>query len=82
MVHSIVKSLELESKPLLEYLKYRYLGEQNTLPIIITTGLDSMQEETLLSVLKTHKKDIGWTIIDIKGINPALCQHKIRLEEV
>ncbi|KAA3483038.1 Retrotransposon gag protein [Gossypium australe] len=27
-----------------------------------------------------HKKVIGWTIVDIKGINPVFCQHKIRLK--
>lgn len=31
------------------------------------------QEVALLSILKAQKKAIGWTIIDIKGINPALC---------
>ncbi|KAJ9551837.1 LOW QUALITY PROTEIN: hypothetical protein OSB04_015882 [Centaurea solstitialis] len=30
--------------------------------------------------IKRHKKAIGWTIADIKGISPSLCQHKINLE--
>jgi len=28
-----------------------------------------------------HKKALGWTIVDIKGISPLICTHKIYLEE-
>ncbi|KAA3466093.1 Transposon Ty3-G Gag-Pol polyprotein [Gossypium australe] len=39
------------------------------------------KKKTLLEVLKTHKKAIGWTMTDIKGTSPILCQHRIRVEE-
>ncbi|KAA3462068.1 Retrotransposon gag protein [Gossypium australe] len=81
MVPFVIKPPKLELKPLPEHLKYRYLGEQNTLPVIIFVGLDANQKEALLNVLKMHKKAIGWMVANIKGINPAFCQHKIRLEE-
>jgi hypothetical protein len=32
-------------------------------------------------VLKEHKEAIGWSMGDIKGINPAMVMHKIHLEE-
>ncbi|XP_071918729.1 uncharacterized protein [Coffea arabica] len=39
------------------------------------------EEEKLIQVLREHKKVIGWTIADIKGISPSICMHRIRLEE-
>ncbi|MDD0148567.1 hypothetical protein PSY31_23040, partial [Shigella flexneri] len=35
----------------------------------------------MIRVLKDHKKAIGWSLADIKGISPAFCMHKILLEE-
>src|SRR4030067_2158510 len=35
----------------------------------------------LLDVLKKYPKAIGYTIEDIKGINPSLCMHRILLED-
>ena len=35
----------------------------------------------MLRVLKEHKKSLGWTIADIKGINPSNCTHKILMKE-
>ena len=32
-------------------------------------------------MLVTHKKAMGWTIADIKGISPSVCMHKILLED-
>ena len=34
-----------------------------------------------MGILKEHKEAIGWTIADIKGINPVDCMHRIYLEE-
>ena len=34
-----------------------------------------------MDVLRENKEAIGWTIEDIKGINPSLVMHKIHLEE-
>ncbi|KAA3487123.1 Transposon Ty3-I Gag-Pol polyprotein [Gossypium australe] len=38
-------------------------------------------EEQLIEVLKKFKKTIGWTLVDIRGISPSFCMHKIILEE-
>ncbi|KAL4368037.1 hypothetical protein GQ457_05G023060 [Hibiscus cannabinus] len=39
------------------------------------------QEERLIATLRQHKEAFGWTIADIKGISPAICMHKILLED-
>jgi hypothetical protein len=70
-----------ELKPLPDNLKYKFLGPAESLPVIIALDLIDAQEEELLGVLRKHKEAIGWTIDDIKGINPSLVMHKIHLEE-
>ena len=34
-----------------------------------------------MEILRTHKTTIGWTIEDIKGINPLIFTHRIHVEE-
>jgi hypothetical protein len=70
-----------ELKPLLDKLKYAFLGSNDTLPVIITSDLQKDQEDSLLEVLKEHEKAIRWTIADLKGIDPSICMHRIHLEE-
>ena len=72
---------KVELKPLLEELKYAYFGEKQTYPVVISSTLTSDQEGKLLYVLKKHKYAIGWTLNDIKGINPLICTQRINLEE-
>ncbi|KAL4312655.1 hypothetical protein GQ457_01G020160 [Hibiscus cannabinus] len=62
-------------------LKYVYLGENETLPVIISSKLHAAQEKRLIATLRQHKEALGWTIADIKGINPTICMHKILLED-
>ncbi|WP_171951667.1 hypothetical protein, partial [Proteus mirabilis] len=64
LLPSIVQAPELEWKPLPEHLKYVYLGEKETLPVIIAKHLTQTQEEKLVEVLRIHKTAIGWTIAD------------------
>ena len=61
---------KLELKPLLSHLKYAFLGVEETFPVIISSSLESEQENKLLEILRTHKTATGWTIADIKGISP------------
>ncbi|KAL4385781.1 hypothetical protein GQ457_15G018480 [Hibiscus cannabinus] len=39
------------------------------------------QEERLIATLRQHKEALGWTIADIKGINPTICMNKILLDD-
>jgi len=57
------------------------LDDSKSFPVIISSSLADEQEEKLLSVLKKHKKAIGWTLVDISGISPSICMHRINLEE-
>lgn len=79
---SLVKKppkMELKQQP--EHLKYAYLGELETLPVIIASKLTKVEEKKLLRVLKEHKMTLGWTIADIKGISHSMCMHHIFLED-
>ena len=78
---SIEKPPIVEEKQLPNHLRYAYLGEESTLPVIISSSLSNMEEEKLLKILKEHKEAIGWSLANIKGIRPSMCMHKILLEE-
>ncbi|KAJ9557173.1 LOW QUALITY PROTEIN: hypothetical protein OSB04_011787 [Centaurea solstitialis] len=78
---SRVSPPDLELKQLPSHLKYAFLGDQENLPVIISSTLEMHQEEKLVEMLKSHTKAIGWTIADLKGITPSICQHKIILED-
>jgi len=80
-VPSVIEPPELELKPSPETKKYSFLGELETLPVIISSHLDKDQEGKLLYILGEHKDAIGWTIADIKGITPSMVMHQINLEE-
>ncbi|XP_068305070.1 uncharacterized protein [Pyrus communis] len=81
LLPSIVQPPTLELKPLPSHLKYVFLGEDQTLPVIISSSLTAQEEDKLIRVLKEHKPAIGWTLADIKGISPTTCMHRILLEE-
>ena len=50
-------------------------------PVIISANLSEHQEKKLLKTLKKHHAAIGYTLDDLKGISPTLCQQKIKLEK-
>jgi len=62
-------------------MKYVFLEENETKPVVISNGLTAEEENMLEEVLKRHREAIGWHISDLKGINPAYCIHKIMMEE-
>ncbi|KAH9716328.1 hypothetical protein KPL71_021425 [Citrus sinensis] len=81
LLPSILQAPKIELKPLPSHLKYMFLGDGETLPVIISSKLSTLEEEKLIRVLKDYKKAIGWTIVDIKWISPSMCMHRILLEE-
>ncbi|KAL2235382.1 UNVERIFIED_CONTAM: hypothetical protein Sindi_1270400 [Sesamum indicum] len=81
IVPSILQAPTLELKELPEHLKYAFLGENKTLPVIISSKLIDLEEEKLIRVLCEFREAIGWTIADIKGLSPSICMHRILLEE-
>lgn len=81
LLPSIVQAPKLVLKPLPNHLKYAFLGEEETLLVIISNKLSTLEEEKLIPVLRDYKEAIGWTIANIKGLSPSTCMHKILLEE-
>jgi len=69
-----------ELKKLPDTLKYAYLDEEKIYHVIISANLSEHEEKKLLKTLQKHRAAIGYTLDDLKGISPTLCQHKINLE--
>nr|GEX30021.1 reverse transcriptase domain-containing protein [Tanacetum cinerariifolium] len=78
---SVEEPPELELKELPSHLEYAYLEGKDKLPVIIAKDLKVDEKEALLKALKSNKRAIAWKIIDIKGIDPRFCTHKILMEE-
>ncbi|XP_035844516.1 uncharacterized protein LOC118491142 [Helianthus annuus] len=72
---------QVELKTLPKHLKYAFVGDNNTLPVIIASNLSLEQEKALMEVLIANRAAIGWTIADLKGISPSIVMHKIITEE-
>jgi len=47
----------------------------------VNANLNATQIDYLLRVLRKHRKAIGYTLDDLKGINTSLCMHKILMED-
>ena len=80
-VPSIKKAPQFEQKQLPEHLQYAYLGNSSTLSVIISASLTEAQEDKMLRVLRDHIAAIGWSLDDLKGIQPSMCLHRILLED-
>ena len=71
----------LELKTLPSTLKYAFLDEEQAKPVIISSNLDMKKEEQLLEVLRQTEEAIGWTLTDLKGLDPSPCTYRIFLED-
>lgn len=56
---SIEEAPKLELKPLSAHLCNAYLGSAETLLLIISSSLNTLQEEKQLRMLREHKRSIG-----------------------
>ena len=72
-------SLELKTLP--STLKYALLDEEKEKPVIISSKQDIKQEKQLLDVLRRNEEAIGWTLTELKGLDPSLCTHRIFLQD-
>ena len=63
-------SLELKTLP--STLKYAFLDEEKAKLVIISSKLDIKQEQKLLEVLRRNEEAIGWTLTELKGLDPSL----------
>ena len=76
---SIEEDPKLELKALPPHLKYEFLRNGDTLPVIIASDLNEQQVENLVKVQKKFNRAIVWTIVEIIGIPAGICSHKIQL---
>jgi hypothetical protein len=67
-------------KPLPGDLKYAFIDDKKTYPIIISSKLSRKEEERLLEILRKHQGVIGYTLDDLKGISPTICHYAINME--
>jgi hypothetical protein len=67
-------------KPLPDDLKYAYIDDKKIYPVIISSKLSRKEEERLLEILRKHRGAIGYTLDDLIGIFPTICQHAINME--
>ncbi|KAK1632094.1 hypothetical protein QYE76_006409 [Lolium multiflorum] len=62
-----------------------HLANRETIsPIGIVRDVEVLcefEEERLLEILKKHRGAIGYTLDDLKGISPSICQHAINMED-
>jgi hypothetical protein len=72
---------EVDLKPFPKGLKYDFLGPGKTYPVIVSDELSPEENEKLLILLKKHRKVIGYSINDLKGLSPAFCTHRIPMED-
>ncbi len=70
----------LELKPLPEGLRYAFLHNDREAPIIISDKLSEDETQRLLSMLEKHRVVLGYSLQDLRGINPALCTHRIPID--
>ncbi|XP_058208149.1 uncharacterized protein LOC131321158 [Rhododendron vialii] len=81
VIPSSVEPPTLDLKPLSDTLKYAYLGDGQTYPVVISSALTELQEFQLLAKLQKHSTAIGWSIADIKAIDASLCSHHIYMKD-
>jgi hypothetical protein len=72
---------EVDLKPLPKGLKYKFLGPDKTYLVSVSDELGPKENEKLLNLLKKHRKVIGYSIHDLKGLSPAFCSHRIPMED-
>ncbi|RDY14553.1 hypothetical protein CR513_00363, partial [Mucuna pruriens] len=70
---------------LIEVANYDEVWEVHNLSnfedVIIASNLYREQEDKFLSVLRQHKKAIGWKQYDLPRINPSIYMHRVLMEE-
>ena len=60
LIPSLEQQPKIEQKPLPSHLRYAYLGNASTLPVIISAFLTASEEHKLLRVLRDHKN--AWLV--------------------
>jgi hypothetical protein len=70
----------IKLKPLPSGLSYVFLNNDPNTPVIISDKLSREEAFHLITVLEKHRSTFGYSLQDLKGINPALCTHRIPID--
>ena len=65
----------VELKPLPPGIKYAFLHGNRETPVIISDKLSDVETQQLLIILESHRSVLGYSLQDLRGINPTLCTH-------
>ena len=68
-------------KELPKHMKYAFLGEERSKPVILAADFTVEKEHKVVEILKKHKEAIAWSVQDLKRINLSICMNKIFMEE-
>ncbi|KAK1606109.1 hypothetical protein QYE76_029782 [Lolium multiflorum] len=79
--HRHQRKILFRFKAFTDNLKYAHIDDKKIYPVIISSKLSEIEEERLLEILKKHRGAIGYTLDDLKGISPSICQHAINMED-
>ena len=69
-----------ELKPLPPGLKYAFLHDNRTTPVVISDKLTESETRRLVAVLEKYRYVIGYSLRDLEGISSNLCTHRIPME--
>jgi hypothetical protein len=67
----------IELKPLPPSLRYAFLHNDPESPVIINNKLTQEETHRMITILEQHRSAFGYSLHDLKGINPALCTQHI-----
>nr|GEV18113.1 putative reverse transcriptase domain-containing protein [Tanacetum cinerariifolium] len=65
----------------MSHLEYALLDGNQEFPVIISSMLSHQEKDLVLQVLSKHKGALAWKVVEIKGISPSFCMHKILMED-
>jgi hypothetical protein len=69
-----------ELKQLPPRLKYVFLNDDQSTPVIINDKLLESETQKLVATLEKYRSVIGYALKDLKGISLSLCTHRIPME--
>ena len=70
----------VELKPLPAGLHYTFLNGDKEAPVIISDKLTNKETSKLIAILEKHRSVFGYSLLDLKGISPMLCTHRIPID--
>ena len=72
----------VELKPLPIGLRYAFLNDDTKTPIIFSDKLTDEATAKLIAILEKHRPIFGYSLQDLKGINPTLYTHCIPIDHL